>query len=341
VSGSVSGSASFTCANSGPAGVTVAPGGTFTIQPFGYGFDTQVECTVSGNGVQRVGFHTSCSKTLRIGDIFGSMQLVGFNGIQDQCLIAPPTPLPTPPPTKLPTQKKNGGGGGNGGGGNGGGNGGGGNGGGNGGGGNNGGYQMGGSHGDSICGGSTKTVITSLTFAYNGIEGQDHYDKSQNPLIQALKKPGARQIKLRVVGRTAELKYGKKKATVKLNDQFTVFGARSGSSFANSLKLKLSGRVVRLTTSCRKGDIRIGDQFGALKVVDYTVAGGDRISVQKSSGSDSATGSTAKSLSGGVVAGVVVCALLAVVLIIGAIVIRKNKRDQSDSSSEADKAMNF
>ena len=80
-----------TCSGDLPAGATVmvtlndgsadpmavAPGEEFTIT----GFGSQTEVTLTGGGGEEVDdFHTSCSAPLELGDIFGNLVLVGWDG---------------------------------------------------------------------------------------------------------------------------------------------------------------------------------------------------------------------------------------------------------------------
>ncbi len=58
---------------------TVAPNGEFTISDSG--FDSNSELSLSnGGGTEFLEIHTSCSQPLEVGDVFGSLTLVAFNG---------------------------------------------------------------------------------------------------------------------------------------------------------------------------------------------------------------------------------------------------------------------
>jgi hypothetical protein len=57
----------------------VSPGGTFTVS--GGSFNAQSAFTLSNSGgTENLSIHTSCSQRLAVGDVFGSLTLVGFNG---------------------------------------------------------------------------------------------------------------------------------------------------------------------------------------------------------------------------------------------------------------------
>ncbi len=65
----------------GVAPFDVAPGETFTMTPNGK-FDAESVIELSNNGsVELLTIHTSCSKQLEVGDIFGSLTLVAFNDL--------------------------------------------------------------------------------------------------------------------------------------------------------------------------------------------------------------------------------------------------------------------
>jgi hypothetical protein len=55
-----------------------SPGDTFTIVPDGSRFASDVEITIGGK--QELTIHTSCSQPLNLGDIFGGVTLVDYNG---------------------------------------------------------------------------------------------------------------------------------------------------------------------------------------------------------------------------------------------------------------------
>eukprot|EP00040_Diaphanoeca_grandis_P036891 m.237562 g.237562 ORF g.237562 m.237562 type:complete len:2040 (-) comp33710_c1_seq2:30-6149(-) len=314
--GGITGSASFLCSGTTLISNPIAPGGSFTIMPaYGGNFDAQTLCTVTGaGGSQTVGFHTSCSQPLRIGDVFGSMQLIGFNGIQDQCLLQNPTPMPTPMPTPRPTVYTPVGGGGGNGDGEGGGNGNG-----------DGGVDVeydGDRDGESICQGDKNTKITSIKFMYNGLVSQNVYHRSQNPLTQPPRKPYKRSVKLVVASKKFNaLEYGKLSARLKQGEMVTVYGkvgAKGDSTgiFGKTIKMKVSGGVIRFTTSCSKADLRIGDQFGPLKVVDYTTteyAGTMTMSNSHGTSGDSNSGSSTVAVA---VIGTVVALLVVVAAVV-------------------------
>jgi hypothetical protein len=57
----------------------VAPGGTFTVSASS--FKAQSVFTLqNAGGTETLSIHTSCSQTLEVGNIFGDLTLVGFNG---------------------------------------------------------------------------------------------------------------------------------------------------------------------------------------------------------------------------------------------------------------------
>jgi hypothetical protein len=85
--GSLHGSNSYTITNDAtglPASSSpVAPGGTFTVTFGGKNLNAQSYFSLTnqgGGGVEYVDIHTSCSQPLVVGNVFGSMTLIGFNG---------------------------------------------------------------------------------------------------------------------------------------------------------------------------------------------------------------------------------------------------------------------
>jgi hypothetical protein len=58
---------------------TVAPGGTFTVSAGSFASQSTFTLRNAG-GTETVSIHTSCSQVLAVGNIFGSLTLVGFNG---------------------------------------------------------------------------------------------------------------------------------------------------------------------------------------------------------------------------------------------------------------------
>lgn len=105
VSGFVSGSP-VSYSGEGFSG-TVSTGATFTIgSPGGDKLETDTEIRIGG---QTITVHTSCSKPINIGDIYGALELVGFTsttGSTLQNVCTPPSiPSPSPPPPPPPTTK--------------------------------------------------------------------------------------------------------------------------------------------------------------------------------------------------------------------------------------------
>ncbi len=87
-----------TCAGNLPVGATVeiaidkgsasksmvAPGETFSIT----GFGAETEITLSGGGgSESDSFHTSCSAPLEVGDLFGNLLLVAFDGVRSSVTV--------------------------------------------------------------------------------------------------------------------------------------------------------------------------------------------------------------------------------------------------------------
>ena len=63
------------------ASLTVPPQGTFSIGAFGEKIETETRFMIlSPGGSQTVVLHTSCSKRIFVGDRFGALQVIGFNG---------------------------------------------------------------------------------------------------------------------------------------------------------------------------------------------------------------------------------------------------------------------
>ena len=97
-----SGPATITC--NGGAAATVQPGGEYTF--FVSGADSVCTVTSSG-GTQTITIHTSCSKVINIGDIYGSLALIRMVrtdgtafGESEFCPVAG---SPTAPPTRAPS----------------------------------------------------------------------------------------------------------------------------------------------------------------------------------------------------------------------------------------------
>ncbi len=60
---------------------SVGPGGEFTVTPQGSSFQSDSWVFLkNGGGEEKNKFHTSCSQPLEVGDVFGSVTLVGING---------------------------------------------------------------------------------------------------------------------------------------------------------------------------------------------------------------------------------------------------------------------
>ena len=85
--GNLRGSQNYTIINDAtglPASSSpVLPGGTFTVSFGGSNFRAESYFTLmnqGGGGTEYVDIHTSCSQPLVVGNVFGSMTLIGFNG---------------------------------------------------------------------------------------------------------------------------------------------------------------------------------------------------------------------------------------------------------------------
>lgn len=103
--GTPTGPATITCQNQ-QVGSNVNIGQTVVINT---NQATETVCTVvSGGQSQRIEIHTSCSKALNIGDIFGSIQLVcagvgcSGTGVGGGLVGCPPPPSPPSPPPLVP-----------------------------------------------------------------------------------------------------------------------------------------------------------------------------------------------------------------------------------------------
>jgi hypothetical protein len=68
----------------------VALDGTFTVSGK-WKADTSLKLSWSG-GSSTIKFHTSCSKPIRLGDQYGSIRLVGYNGTSGSAVLPPPAP---------------------------------------------------------------------------------------------------------------------------------------------------------------------------------------------------------------------------------------------------------
>eukprot|EP00037_Helgoeca_nana_P038021 m.18648 g.18648 ORF g.18648 m.18648 type:complete len:2731 (+) comp9709_c0_seq1:109-8301(+) len=102
--GSPSGPATITCQNG--VGQTANIGDAFVVATQGA---ASTVCTISSNGItQSIDFHTSCSVPLRVGDIFGSLQVVcegscvNAAGGSGSLVGCPPPPSPPSPPPLIP-----------------------------------------------------------------------------------------------------------------------------------------------------------------------------------------------------------------------------------------------
>ncbi|NHN36604.1 hypothetical protein G8764_04790 [Pseudomaricurvus alcaniphilus] len=62
------------------APAVVAPGELFTISASKFDSNSRIEVS-NGGGTEANTIHTSCSKPLEVGDVFGSLELVSFNGV--------------------------------------------------------------------------------------------------------------------------------------------------------------------------------------------------------------------------------------------------------------------
>ena len=63
----------------GLSNTTVAPGGTFTVSAGSFRAQSSFTLSNSG-GTESLSIHTSCSQTLEVGNVFGDLTLVAFNG---------------------------------------------------------------------------------------------------------------------------------------------------------------------------------------------------------------------------------------------------------------------
>ena len=61
---------------------TVQPGGTFVVSRSSFDANTYYTLSNAG-GTEQLAIHTSCSQVLEVGNVFGSLTLVGFNGQSD------------------------------------------------------------------------------------------------------------------------------------------------------------------------------------------------------------------------------------------------------------------
>jgi hypothetical protein len=253
VEGSVSGPVSIVCNKAIVSPSQVQEGGTFTIAPSVNRLGAETRCILTGFGTQRVTMHTSCSKTLRTGDNFGSLNLIGSNGVTSPCFAAappptPPTPppvqgAPTPPPSVHYDEP-----------------------------------QIGldepqtGSDGVAktpICNSQTDR-IRMLSIVFNGKRNEDDYDSAQNAVIKQVADKDFTTIKLKVVSKTSGLlEFGATKITkLRIDGQFNVYGEKAKGAFGSVLKFKVGGRVHQFQTNC-KAPLNVGDQFGALKIVGF------------------------------------------------------------------------
>ena len=62
---------------------TVSPGGTFVVSRSSFDANTYYTLSNAG-GTEQLAIHTSCSQLLEVGNVFGSLTLVGFNGQSDR-----------------------------------------------------------------------------------------------------------------------------------------------------------------------------------------------------------------------------------------------------------------
>ena len=65
---------------------TVQPGGTFVVSRSSFDSNTYYTLSNAG-GTEQLAIHTSCSQVLEVGNVFGSLTLVGFNGQSDKSPI--------------------------------------------------------------------------------------------------------------------------------------------------------------------------------------------------------------------------------------------------------------
>jgi len=96
IQGSVSGNQiSVSCTDGTTQGVTL--GSTYVLATSASKFRAETVCTLSGNGVQRLDIHTSCSKSLNLNDQFGNLLLVGFRHLDGTYVNNENCPLSNPP----------------------------------------------------------------------------------------------------------------------------------------------------------------------------------------------------------------------------------------------------
>ena len=246
VEGSVSGPISIVCNKAIASPSQVQEGQAFTITPSGSRFGAETRCILTGFGSQMVTLHTSCSKALNTGDNFGSLNVIGFDGVTTPCFAAapPPTPptappvqgAPTPPPSVHYDRQETG---------------------------------ADGVTKTPICptvGGNDR--IKKLTIKYNGKRDKDDYAREMSVIIKPVGTEFRQSVKLKVISKTSGLlQYGGmviKKLV--LDSNFDVFGQKADGALGSVMKFKVQGRVHQFQTNC-KAQLHIGDQFGALEIV--------------------------------------------------------------------------
>lgn len=325
VTGSVSGTATVSCEGANVHPPVVEEGGIFTITPSS-GFGSNTMCVITGNGQQRISFHTSCSRALRTQDVFGSFVIVGFNGninnggcpgpyppppappgnyeiynsptqpyappnppyIPPNEPYVPPTPeyVPPPPPPAY----------------------------------------------DGICE-DRDTLVYSLDLMYTGIVNQDSYHPSQKPVIRIddySYNGGNTRVRVRTKknaifeGRRSVLK------NVRQGDTFTLYGNRNQGAFGKVLALECSGAYVKFVTSCRR-QLRVGDVYGPFTILGYSTDPSTSSSALGAiGGASDESGQSSSSLSAGTIVGIVgaFVGVIGAVLAVGIFVKSKNKAAQ-------------
>eukprot|EP00041_Stephanoeca_diplocostata_P036382 m.1326019 g.1326019 ORF g.1326019 m.1326019 type:complete len:1484 (+) comp24854_c0_seq6:183-4634(+) len=241
VTGAVSGPVSISCdgVNANPA-FSVAEGSTVVLSPSGSRFDADTTCTLTGAGSQTINFHTSCSKPLFTGNVFGSFVIVGFNGVPDSCLNPAPTEPPVSPPTNAPTTSAPTT------------------------------APPTGACSPSVC--EHGSGIRRLTLEFTSNVGQGSFHPSQDSRVQIEELTSAQNSARVVVSSTASASgFFHGAATndfrVRVGERFSLVGARSGE-FGASVLIKVAGKKIRFGTNCN-AEVSIGDVFGSVQVAGY------------------------------------------------------------------------